>query len=105
MTCIFSAPSNIGNIVNIQAEVTYAGRTSMEIEAIVHSEEPKTGKRHKTSIAYLTFVAVDDHGKPLQVPPIFPESEDEKLRYEAAKLRKQKRLEAKALWNNRCKNS
>ena len=65
----------------------------MEVGVKVVSLNPITGERRQTTTAYLTFVALDSRGKPVEVPGIIPETEDEKNRYENAKLRRQLRLE------------
>jgi acyl-CoA hydrolase len=78
--------------------VNYVGRTSLEVGVKVLSEDPLTGKQTHTSSAYLTFVAVDGHGKPAAVPPLQPETDDEHRRFKDAKERQQNRL-------NRRKNS
>ena len=89
---IFSHPIHIGDLVFFNAEVTYAGRTSMEVEVKVTAENPITGERVQTNTAYLVYVAIDDHGKPTQIPPLLAETSDEKTRMEAAYKRQQSRL-------------
>jgi acyl-CoA hydrolase len=89
----FLNPILLGYHVYITAEVSYTGRTSMEIEVKVESENPITADRQTTSVAYLTFVALDSrNGKPAAIPPIVPETEEEMQRYAAAKKRKEERL-------------
>jgi acyl-CoA hydrolase len=88
----FVAPVKLGHYVHIRALVNYAGRTSMEVGVRVDSENPLTGERVHTSTAYTTFVALDDHGRPAEVPPILAETPDEKRRFEAAKLRREARM-------------
>jgi acyl-CoA hydrolase len=88
----FVAPVKVGHVVHVQAMVNYAGRTSMEVGVRVDSENQITGDRHHTSTAYLTFVALDDHGRPSEVPAIRPETPDEKRRFEQAKIRRQSRI-------------
>lgn len=89
---IFQNPIKIGDLVLLTAEVTYTGRTSMEAEVQVQAENPITGERTHTNTAYLVYVALDDEGKPTSVPPIKAETEDEKLKTEAAKVRQTRRL-------------
>src|SRR5512137_189577 len=67
---VFRHPIHIGDLVIFNAEVTYAGRTSMEVEVQVISENPITSKQTHTNAAYVVYVAIDDHGKPAQVPPL-----------------------------------
>ena len=87
----FVAPVKVGNIVQLKASVNYAGRTSMEVGIRVDSENPVTGESHHTATAYLTFVALDEHGRPTQVPPIFAENPEEKRRFESAIKRRESR--------------
>lgn len=88
----FRAPVRRGDLVILQAQVNWAGTTSMEVGVRVESEDPKTGIRQHTSTAYLTFVAIDDAGKPTPVPSLLPESDDEKRRFAAAIRRRERRL-------------
>ena len=83
----FLAPIKVGYHVLIQASMNYVGRTSMIVGVKVTSENPYTGESRRTTRAYLTFVALDDIGRPVEVPGLTPESEDEIRRYENAKLR------------------
>lgn len=88
----FRAPVKLGHFVHIQAMVNYASTTSMEVGVRVDSENPLTGEITHTSTAYATFVALDDHGRPVPVPPLKPETPDENRRYEAAKKRRESRM-------------
>ena len=83
----FIAPIKVGYHVLIQASLNYVGKTSMIVGVKVTSENPYTGESRKTTKAYLTFVALDDLGKPVTVPSLEPKSEDEKRRFENAKKR------------------
>ena len=85
----FLAPIKVGYHVLIQASMNYVGRTSMIVGVRVTSENPYTGESRQTTKAYLTFVALDDLGRPVEVPGLTPESEDELRRFENAKLRVQ----------------
>jgi uncharacterized protein (TIGR00369 family) len=89
---VFRQPIRIGDLVILEAEVTYAGRTSMEVEVQVVAENPVTGDRVRTNTAYLVYVAIDEDGRPTQVPPLLAETEDEKVRMAEAELRHQERL-------------
>jgi acyl-CoA hydrolase len=64
----------------------------MEVGVKVFAESLLTGRRRHTSSAYLTFVAVDEHGDRISVPPVLPETEDEKRRYDKAEARRKYRL-------------
>lgn len=88
----FVAPVKVGHVVHIRASVNYAGRTSMEVGVRVDSENPITGTMTHTATAYLTFVALDDNGRPSGVPPILAETPEEKRRFESAKTRRESRV-------------
>ncbi len=89
---VFRNPIKIGNLVILNAEVTYTGHTSMEVEVQVQAENPLTGERTHTNTAYLVYVALDELGLPVAVPPLLAETEDEKRKMEAAKERQARRL-------------
>ena len=91
----FISPIKVGSHVVIKTSVNYVGKTSMVIGVKVESENPYTGQVRKTTKAYLTFVAVDEFGKPIAVPALTPETEDEKRRYDNAQKRKQSKQELK----------
>ena len=81
----------------MEAWVNYAHRTSIEVEVRVESENLLTGVRRHTNACYLTFVAIDQQGRPAAVPPVVPETADEQARFEAAAERRERRVvEAKA---------
>lgn len=92
---VFHNPIKIGELVLLTAEVTYTGRTSMEAEVQVQAENPITGERTHTNNAYFVYVALDDNGKPVVVPSIIPETEDEKKKLEDARQRQAQRLVTK----------
>ncbi len=92
---VFRNPIKIGDLVLLTAEVTYAGRTSMEAEVLVHTENPISGERIETNTAYLVYVALDDQDKPVGVPPLLAETEPEKQKLEAGRERQARRLEQK----------
>jgi len=97
----FLQPIKMGQVAHIRASVNFAGRTSMEVGVRVDSEDQLTGERFHTVTAYTTFVALDAKGKPTPVPPILPESPEEKRRFEEAKMRRQARIRlAEDLKNN-----
>jgi len=91
----FRQPIKIGDLIVLDAEVTYAGRTSMETEVQVLAENPITGERTHTNTAYLVYVALDDEGKPTSVPPLRSETDDEKRKASQAKERQERRLKNK----------
>lgn len=92
---VFRQPIRIGDLVILTAEVSYAGRTSLEAEVQVIAENPISGERTHTNTAYLVYVALDDEGKPTAVPPLFAETEGEKRRMEQAQQRQEYRLSKK----------
>lgn len=83
----FKAPIKIGDHVLIKASLNYVGKTSMLIGVKVLAENPFTGITRHTTTAYLVFVALDDIGRPLQVNPVIPETEEEKRRFEEGRDR------------------
>lgn len=88
---VFRQPIRLGDLVIINAEVSYAGRTSMEVEVQVLAENPLTGERMHTNTAYLVYVALDDHGRPTSVPRLKAETEEEKVRMQQAEERQERR--------------
>jgi acyl-CoA hydrolase len=112
----FTNPVKLGNVVHIEAKVTRAFNTSMEVHLNVWGEDIMQQYRYKSNEAYYTFVALDPNGKPRTVPVIEPESEDEKELFNSALRRRQLRLilggkmkpddaaELKALFNIKAAN-
>ena len=88
----FLHPVYVGQLLTCRASVNAVWRTSMEVGVRVEAENPRTGEVRHTSTAYLTMVAVDDEGEPVQVPPLAVESDDERRRQREAELRRQNRL-------------
>ncbi len=93
---IFRHPIRIGDLVQLTAEVTNVGRTSMEVEVHVDAENPITGVTTHTNTAYLVYVALDDQGKPVPVPPLVAETDEERRRQREALERQARRLTARA---------
>ena len=89
---VFREPIKIGDLVTFTAEVTYTGRTSMEAEVQVTAENPITGERTHTNTAYLVYVGLDDDNHPTAIPQLVLETDEDKTRYEQAKLRQQRRI-------------
>lgn len=89
----FLHPIKLGDIVTLQASVNRAFTTSMEIGVVVTAQTNTGGSPRRANNAYLTFVAVDEQGRPVAVPPALPESEEEKRRYDEALLRRERRLQ------------
>lgn len=93
----FIAPVFKGWVVNLKASVNYASKTSMEVGVRVDAENPRTGEKFHTASAYLTFVAIDSKGKPMPVPGVLAQTEDEKRRYIQAQKRRELRLKRRQL--------
>ena len=90
---VFKKPIRIGDHVVIKATVNYVSRTSMEVGVRVTREEPYTGAQAVATKAHLTFVALGEDKKPVVVPPIEPQTDNEKRRYANAKMRVKARKE------------
>ncbi|MBO9638331.1 Acyl-CoA hydrolase [Siphonobacter aquaeclarae] len=88
----FKDPIPIGSVVTLRAFVTRAFNSSMEVYIEVHAENIPAGERVMTNRAFYTFVAVDQTGRPIDVPAAVPQTEEEKQFYEAALRRRQLRL-------------
>ena len=93
----FHQPIRITDLVTLTAEVSYVGRTSLEAEVHVVAENPITGKRTHTNTAYLVYVALDKNGKPVPVPALIPETEEQRQRMEEGKARQAYRLAQREL--------
>ncbi|MBI3237878.1 MAG: acyl-CoA thioesterase [Flavobacteriia bacterium] len=85
----FNSPIFHASIVTLEAKVSRAFNSSMEVFVDVFVEDHVTGNRSKSNEAIYTFVAVDQNGGPIQVPELIPETDEEKERYESALRRKQ----------------
>jgi acyl-CoA hydrolase len=85
----FNRAIPLGSVVTVEAKVSRAFKSSMEIFIDVWVEDRESGNRTKANEAIYTFVAVDDSGRPVEVAPIIPETDLEKQRYDAALRRKQ----------------
>lgn len=93
----FLEPIRVGHIVHILASVNRAFRTSMEVGVKVYREDPINGTRTHAASAYLTFVAIDQYGKPLPVPAVEPQTPEEQRRWREAEFRRQQRLQQREL--------
>ena len=87
----FLEPVFIGNVVTIKASVNDTGRTSLEVGVRVEAEDLQSGRTWHVGSAYLVFVSLGDEGRPKEVPPIVPESDDEWRRQRGARERKARR--------------
>ena len=88
----FREPIHVGDLVVMKASVNFVGRTSMEVGVRVEAEELLTGRRRHTNSCYLTFVAVDRNGRPIEIPGVVAETSEEQRRYQAAEQRRKVRL-------------
>ena len=91
-TMNFYKPVYIGNLLILKSSVNYVSRTSMEVGVRIEAEDLVTGNVVYTGSSYLSFVALDEHGKPCLIPEIVPETEDEKRRYREGAERRARRL-------------
>jgi acyl-CoA hydrolase len=92
---VFHQPIHIGDLILLNAEVTYAGHTSMEVEVDVIAENPISGEQTHTNAAYLVYVAIGEDGKPTRIPALVAESPEELARMDAARERQLRRLAQK----------
>lgn len=83
----FVAPVKLGEALVLEAFVTWSHRSSMEVYVKVSSENLYTGERQMTATSFLTFVAVDENGRPTPVPDVIPQTEEEKRLFESAPRR------------------
>lgn len=88
----FRHPVRLGEMVILKARLTWVGRTSMEVSVEVYAENMKTGNTILTNKAFISFVALDDDGKPTEVPPLILETEEEKRINKEAEKRREYRL-------------
>jgi len=91
----FHTPVYLGNILTLKASLNMVGRTSMEVGVRVEAENPYTGEINHTASAYLTFVALDEGGRPKEVPGLILETEEERRRSHEAKERRVARMDEK----------
>jgi acyl-CoA hydrolase len=97
----FLHPIRVGDLIILQARVTAAWSTSLEVEVEVFSEETLTGSRRMTSRAYLTFVATDREGQRRPIPGLILENDEERRKAAEAEGRRAQRLEARKVLQQR----
>ncbi len=90
----FLSPIRMGDIVYLHGRINFTTDSTMEIEVDVESEEGITGTRRYTTKSFLTYVAIDQDGRPVQVPPLLLETDDDRTRFDEAKARS---IESKAI--------
>jgi len=88
----FRHPVKLGDVISIEAQVTRAFNTSVEVRLQVYAQNIPSGSRIKSNEAFYTFVAIDQHSKTVAVPELIPETDEEKELYEGALRRRQLRL-------------
>lgn len=88
----FRHPIQLGNVVTLKARVTRAFNSSMEVRIDVEAEDIPAGKKFLSNSAYFTFVAVDQNGRPIDVPEVEPDTAEEKELFAGALRRRQLRL-------------
>ena len=91
----FHHPVFVGDLLTLRATLNLVGRTSTEVGVRVETENPMTGVRRHTASAYLTYVALDRDGRPMPLPPLILETEEEMRRNREAKARRETRLAEK----------
>lgn len=89
----FLQPVFVGDVLIVQAQVNDVGRTSLEVGVRVEAEPWRGGQRRHTTSAYLVLVALDEHGRPTEVPPLLVEGPDERRRQAQARIRRDIRKE------------
>ena len=87
----FREPIYSGELVTCSAQVNYVGRTSMEVGVRVEAEDLIAGTRRHTNTCYLTFVAIDEQGRPVPVPPLELETDEDRQRFREAQRRREVR--------------
>jgi uncharacterized protein (TIGR00369 family) len=88
----FHSPVHVGQLLALEAMLTYVGRTSMEVHVSVHAEDPISGVTTHTNSAYFVFVALDEQGAAVRVPELELESDEERARFAAGKERQRLRV-------------
>jgi uncharacterized protein (TIGR00369 family) len=91
----FHHPVYVGDLLFLKASLNMTGKTSMEVGVRVEAENVITGEVRHTASAYLTFVSLDENGRPREVPPLLVETEEEVRRNREARIRKEARLAEK----------
>jgi acyl-CoA hydrolase len=88
----FREPIHVGELITAYARVNFAGHTSMEVGVKIEAENVLSGEKRHTNSCYITYVALDDNGQPAEVPPILPQTDEEKARYDRASKRRANRV-------------
>ncbi len=88
----FQHPIKLGSVITIEAKISRAFKTSMEVHLVVYAQTLRHGKKIKSNEAFYTFVALDENGTPIDVASAIPENDDEQKLYEGALRRREIRL-------------
>jgi acyl-CoA hydrolase len=88
----FEYPVKVGDLVLLEAEVSWVGRTSIEVEVAMAAEDIVSGQRRRTSLAYFVYVALGSDGRPVEVPPLDVLTDAERKRFARAEERRRFRL-------------
>jgi acyl-CoA hydrolase len=97
----FRSPVHVGDLVTLKANVNAVWRSSMEIGVRVEAEDPRTGTLRHTGSSYVTVVALNRDGKPVQVPELLLETEEDRRRNQEANRRRSRRFEEQAVEKRR----
>jgi acyl-CoA hydrolase len=89
---LFREPIHLGDLLTVTAELTYVGRTSMEVRIEVQAENLVSRQVKHTNTAYFVYVALDANGRPTPVPPLRLDTDDERRQWDAAEKRQANRL-------------
>jgi uncharacterized protein (TIGR00369 family) len=89
----FHSPVHVGDLVALSASLNWVGRSSIEVGVRVIAENPLTGEQTHTNTAYLVYIALDENGRPTEVPRLTLETDEERRRWVEAEARQQRRLE------------
>jgi len=88
----FIKPVYVGNVLKLNARINYVHNSSMEIEVKAEAEDIVTGIRTITGTAFVTFVALDKNGRPVEVPKLLLKTDEDRIKFEEGKIRMQERL-------------
>jgi acyl-CoA hydrolase len=88
----FLKPVFVGNVLTLNARINYVHNSSMEIEVKAEAEDIVTGIRTVTGTAFVTFVSLDSHGKPMPAPKLALKTDDDRIKFEEGKIRMDRRL-------------
>jgi len=91
-TVEFDEPIFIGELVIVHASVNFTGTSSMEVGVEVLAQNPITGEERQTNSCFVTFVALDEEGRPTRIPPLLRETEEEERLFEEGRKRREERL-------------